>query len=284
MDNLLVRSNRRYGMRALLLVLHLSALALLPFFSWWAVLSMFVLWVLTGLGVTVGYHRLLTHGSFETRPRIAQALAVLGLLSGEGPPIFWIAFHRRHHQFSDKPGDPHSPEQDGFGFAHMGWLWAYDTKTFEELFKRYAPEESEDPFFKWLDTSYGWWHAGLAILLIGIGAVIDGWYGAVSFFGYSFLLRLLVGLHVTWCVNSVTHRWGYRNYETKDNSRNNWLFALPTLGEAWHNNHHAQPRAANHGWHRWWEFDASYCFIWLLARCRLAWNVVRSQSKQTLQE
>jgi len=240
--------------------------------------------ILTGLGVTVGYHRLLTHGSFQTKSWVAKVLTVCGLLSGEGPPIFWIAFHRRHHQFSDKPGDPHSPVQDSILFAQIGWLCAYDIKTFEKLFEHYAPEESENAFFQWLDKSYGWWHAGVAISLIGIGAAIDGWYGAVSFFGYGFLLRLLIGLHVTWCVNSVTHRWGYRNYETKDNSRNNWLLALPTLGEAWHNNHHAQPRAANHGWHRWWEFDASYCFIWLLAKIRLASNVVRSQTKQSLQE
>lgn len=259
-----------------LAVLHVVALGLAPFFFSWLGLAVgAVLLIVIGAGVTVGYHRLLTHSSFETKPWVRQALTILGVLSGEGHPIFWVAIHRRHHQHADTEGDPHSPTVDSLYFAHMAWLWSYNRAAVAQLFSRYARDLCKEPFMRRMARQYLWWHAGLALLLIVAGWLYGGWFYAGSFFVYGMLLRTVVGLHITWMVNSFTHRYGYRNYETRDDSRNHWLVALFTLGEGWHNNHHHEPRLAHHGWHRWWEFDLWYIVIWLLAKLGLAWNVQR---------
>jgi fatty-acid desaturase len=266
--------------KLVIIVLHVLALGLAPFFFSWLGFAMFVvLWLITGLGVTVGYHRLLTHASFQTYQWVRWTLAIMGVLSGEGSPLFWVAFHRRHHDFADKPGDPHSPTLDGFWFAHMGWLWSYNVRKFPEFFTAYVPKLQREAFMRFLSSSYLGWHAALVVLLGSIGYLWGGWYGVLSLIVWGVLLRLVFVLNITWAVNSFSHRFGRRHYETPDDSRNNWVVALLSFGEGWHNNHHSSPTLAQHG-HRWWEIDVSYRFIWLLEKLRLAWDVKKLKPSQ----
>jgi stearoyl-CoA desaturase (delta-9 desaturase) len=246
---------------AFMAVVHVGAAALgVRCFSWAGVAVCAVLYLCTGFGVTVGYHRLLTHRSFAAGRTTYRLLAVLGLLSGEGPPIFWVAQHRKHHALSDREGDPHRPA-DGFWWAH--WLWTMariERRRLGLLYSRYAPDLARDPFCLWLEKTYFRWHLGLALLLAGAGAVVGGGPMSASFVGYGFFVRTVCVLHATWLVNSVTHLYGSRPCETRDESRNNALVALVSLGEGWHNNHHHAPTAANHG-HRAWQVDPSFLVI-----------------------
>lgn len=254
-------------------MVHVCAVALgILFFNWWGVTVAAGLYAVTALGVTMGYHRLLTHGSFKTYPWLRNCLALAGALSGEGPPAVWVAFHRRHHQCSDRAGDPHSP-QEGFWHAHVLWmLWSRD--DVQELLQRYAPDICRERFMNVLHDWYMAWHFLLGGLLFAAGWLAQGaWFGW-SLVAYGIFVRMVCVLHVTWCVNSATHRWGYRNYtDTDDESRNLWWVAWLAFGEGWHNNHHAHPAAANHGFHRWWEVDATYLLIVMLERCGLAWDI-----------
>lgn len=265
-------------------LIHLGALAAPWTFSW-AGLAVAVLlsWVTGSLGVCLGYHRLLTHGSFRTYPLVRRVFACLGTLAGEGPPITWVAMHRKHHQFSDHPGDPHSP-RDGAWWSHMFWLFPrpYDP-AWAEIRQRYAPDLLKDPFLRFLDRSFLAWHLGLGLALLGLGWAWGGWWLGLSLVVWGMFLRLVYVLHVTWLVNSASHIWGYRNYETSDNSRNLWWVGLLAFGEGWHNNHHAFQRCARHG-HRWWEVDLTYAVIWGLERLGLAWEVVHSPQLQGKRE
>jgi fatty-acid desaturase len=240
---------------------HLLALGLCwAFPSWQGVLLAITLYVITGLGVTIGYHRKITHRAFHTPQWVENALAILGLLSGEGPPVFWTAIHRQHHKFSDQPGDPHSPH-DGFWWAH--WMWMtpkLDRRALGLLYSTYAPDLLRNRFYMRLERTYFHWHAGFAVALFLAGFAMGSWRMAMSFLGYGYFLRIVVVLHATWLVNSVSHRWGSRRYETADDSRNNALVAILAHGEGWHNNHHRVQAAANHG-HQWWEFDLSFYAI-----------------------
>jgi stearoyl-CoA desaturase (delta-9 desaturase) len=241
-----------------------------------------ILYVLTGLGVTVGFHRLFTHRSFKARPAIRAILAVLGSAAIEGPLISWVADHRKHHAFSDRPGDPHSPHVDhGVGWlgalrgllhAHVGWLFRHDQRGARA---RYAPDLLADPVIRFVDRTFVIWAiAGLG-LAFGLGAAIGGsvaagmtallWGGAV---------RLFLLHHVTYSINSICHVFGRRGFATPDESRNVFWLALPSFGEAWHNNHHAFPTSARHGLGRW-QLDPSAMVIRGLEACGLAWDVVR---------
>ena len=231
-------------------------------------------WLSGCLGICLGYHRLLTHRGFTTYPVVRRASAWLGAMAGEGPPITWIAVHRKHHQFSDQEGDPHSPH-DGGWWSHVFWLFPrrHDPQ-WSDTVKRYAPDLLKDPFMLMLDRSFLFWH-----LLVGAALLAAGWWGWDLRTGLSLLLfgtfvRLAWVLHVTWLVNSASHIWGYRNYDTSDNSRNLWWVGLLAYGEGWHNNHHAFQAAARHG-HRWWEIDLTYAVICLMERLGLAWDVAR---------
>ncbi len=255
--------------------IHAGALAA-PFFFTWKGLAVAVAlaWLSGCLGICLGYHRLLTHRGFTTYPVVRRALAWLGAMAGEGPPITWIAEHRKHHQFSDQEGDPHSPH-DGGWWSHVFWLFPrrHDPQ-WSDTVKRYAPDLLKDPFMLMLDRSFLFWH-----LLVGAALLAAGWWGWDLRTGLSLLLfgtfvRLAWVLHVTWLVNSASHIWGYRNYDTSDNSRNLWWVGLLAYGEGWHNNHHAFQRCARHG-HRWWEIDLTYAVICLMERLGLAWDVVR---------
>jgi len=253
---------------------HLGALAAPFVFTWSGLAVAIVLSAVTAsLGVCIGFHRLLTHGGFETFPVVKRVLATLGMLAGEGPPIMWVAAHRKHHQFSDQDGDPHSP-RDGAWWSHVVWMLPRrGSQYWAEQYRRYAPDMLRDPYMKFLDRTWMWWHMAMGGTLMTTGYVLSGLSLGLSLLVYGLFVRATYVFHVTWLVNSATHMWGYRNYETTDDSRNLWWVALLAYGEGWHNNHHAHQRLARHG-HRWWEIDINFACIRLMERCGLAWNVI----------
>src|SRR5262249_6080614 len=212
------------------------------------------------------YHRLLTHRGYRTPKWVEYFLTICGTLALEGGPIFWVATHRIHHQFSDKDGDPHTP-LDGKWWAHMGWILMgkslhQDTKTLS----RYVPDLAKSKFHIWI-TKYHY------VTVIALGLVLLA-IGGLPFLMWGLFLRTVVGLHCTWLVNSATHTWGSRRFGTRDMSTNNWLIAMITFGEGWHNNHHAHPVSARHGL-KWYEFDLNWYGIWLLKKLGLARHVYR---------
>jgi stearoyl-CoA desaturase (Delta-9 desaturase) len=249
----------------------------------WHDLVVFALtYVLTGLGVTVGFHRHLTHRSFQTTRAVRATLAVLGSAAIEGPVISWVADHRKHHAFSDEEGDPHSPHIGhgrglggilrGLFHAHLGWLFIH---THRGSKARYAPDLLADPVIRFVDRTFLLWVVvGLAVPF-GLGVALGGTVAA----GLTALLwgggvRTFVVHHVTYSINSLCHVFGRRPFDTGDESRNLAWLAVPTFGEAWHNNHHAFPTSAVHGL-RHWQLDPSALVIAGLERLGLAWNVVR---------
>lgn len=257
-----------------LVILHAAVLVAPFFFTWQALLVTVVLhWLTGGIGICLGYHRYFTHSGFETSTPVRFVLAVLGGLSGEGSAVTWVANHRKHHAHSDLEGDPHSP-LDGKWWSHMMWLiWQYPQDVQEAHLDKWAPDLKRDPYVAYAGRTQFRWHVLLGALLLISGYLLDGPFMAASFLIWGMFARLCFVLHSTWFVNSASHIWGYRNYKTTDESRNNWWVALITYGEGWHNNHHAYPRMAAHG-HRWWEFDMTFWAIRMMQMTGLAWNVV----------
>jgi stearoyl-CoA desaturase (delta-9 desaturase) len=255
---------------------HLGALAALFVFSWPAfAVTVFLYWMCAGLGISMGYHRLHTHRSYQVPLALEYVFAVCGTLTLQGGPIFWVATHRIHHQKSDQAGDPHSP-RDGGWWAHMGWLLVGESKHSNTLLmSTYAPDLVKDRFYVWLDY-YHW------VPMIVLGILLFA-LGGVSFVLWGVCLRVVVGLHSTWLVNSATHMWGSRRFATRDDSRNNWLIALITSGEGWHNNHHAHPTSARHGL-AWYEFDLSWIQIQILRFFGIAKSVRVAKINTTLAE
>jgi stearoyl-CoA desaturase (delta-9 desaturase) len=239
-----------------LAALHAGAVAALFYFNWTAfATAVFLYWMATGLGISLGYHRLHTHRSYKVPRALEYFFAVCGAMTLEGGPIFWVATHRIHHQLSDQPGDPHSP-RDGAWWAHVGWILMGESKHNDtRRMAKYAPDLAKDRFYVWLNN----WHwtplVALAVLLAAIGGLPMVLWGVC--------LRVVAGLHATWLVNSATHMWGSRRFQTRDDSRNNWWVALISFGEGWHNNHHAHPASARHGL-AWYEVDMSWWQIKLL--------------------
>ena len=241
-----------------------------------------VMYVATGLGITVGFHRLLTHRSFKTTNGVKAVLAILGSVAIEGPVISWVADHRKHHAFSDQPGDPHSPHVDhggglrgalrGLLHAHVGWLFIH---THRGRKTRYAPDLLADPVIAWVDRTFVLWVVTGFVVPFGLGALIGGsWHDGLTGMLWGGLVRVLVLHHVTYSINSLCHFFGRRPFVTGDESRNlAWLAPL-SFGEAWHNGHHAFPTSARHGLRRG-EIDISAGVIALLERAGLAWDVVR---------
>ena len=258
-----------------LVVLHVVVVvAAWQTFSWAGLAVCVVMhWVNGSLGICLGYHRLLTHSGMKTYTWVRYTFAVLGTLAGEGSPLGWIADHRKHHALSDQEGDPHSPN-DGGWWSHMGWL-AFNTfgSDREKHLKRWAPDLYKEPFMRFLDYFFLPIHFICGFILFGAGYLIEGPALGASLLVWGLFVRLVAVLHTTWLVNSASHMWGYKNYETTDDSRNNWFVAIIAYGEGWHNNHHAYPRMAKHG-HKWWEFDTTWQFIKLLRMCGLVWDVV----------
>jgi stearoyl-CoA desaturase (Delta-9 desaturase) len=241
-----------------------------------------VVYVLTGLGVTVGFHRHFTHRSFKAKRAVRVALGILGSAAIEGPVISWVADHRKHHAFADVEGDPHSPHVDhgvgwlgalhGLAHAHIGWIFRHDQRGTHD---RYAPDLLADPSIRLVDRLFPLWAIGGLALAFGLGAAIGRsveagltgllWGGGV---------RLFVLHHVTYSINSICHVFGRRRFTTDDESRNVFWLAVLSLGEAWHNNHHAFPTSASHGLRRR-ELDLSALVIRALESCGLAWDVQR---------
>jgi len=256
-------------------LVHLGALAAPLFFTWKGVILVLVLgWITGGVGVCLGYHRLLTHRSFQTFRWVRRSLGLLGALAGEGPPITWVAVHRKHHHHADKEGDPHSPREGGW-WSHILWLFPRPRHPeWRQMIQRYAKDLLKDPFMRSLDKTFLAWHLAMGLALFACGWLIWGSYTGLSFVFFGMFLRLVYVMHVTWLVNSASHMWGYRSYPTRDDSRNLWWVGLLAYGEGWHNNHHAFPARARHG-HRWWELDMTYMLVRAMELFGLAWNVIR---------
>lgn len=263
------------------MVFHLLAIAAIFTFSWPGFIAFLVMVFVTGcLGITLGYHRLLTHRSFDTAKPLRYLLAFFGCLAMQGGPIRWVATHRLHHKEADKPNDPHSAEE-GFLWSHLLWNFYRhpQLETTEDL-HRYAPDMETDPVLWFLDKYFFPLYLAVAALFFIAGAIMGGWQLGLSLIVWGCVLRVVYTWHITWLVNSATHLWGYRTFQTNDNSRNNWWVALLTFGEGWHNNHHAYQRSSRMGF-AWYELDVTYWIIQLLSKMGLASHVVdKSNSPQ----
>jgi len=255
---------------------------------WSDLIVFFILYAFTGLGITVGFHRLFTHRAFKTKNWVRATLGIAGSAAIEGPVISWVADHRKHHAFSDMPGDPHSPHVDhghglkgalrGLLHAHVGWLFIHTQRGSHE---RYAPDLLKDPTIRWVNKYFFVWAIGGLALAFVLGWIIGGsLHTALTGLLWGGLVRMLVLHHVTYSINSLCHFFGRRSFETKDESRNLLWLAIPSFGESWHNNHHAFPTSAEHGMRRW-QIDTSALVIRGLEKLGLAWDVVRiSPEKQ----
>ena len=269
-------------------IYHLAALlAVLPwFFSWTGlILAAIGVFVFGSLGINLGYHRLLTHRGFACPKWLEHSFAVLGVCSMQDTPARWVAVHRRHHQFSDQQDDPHSPLVHGL-WGHVGWM-LIENRDLARLgiYDRYAKDILRDPFYRRMEKSFlyptivltSWaifFAIGLATGLLFGNTLADALQLGTSVLLWAVFVRTVIVWHITWLVNSASHLWGYRTYETGDDSRNNWLVALLSNGEGWHNNHHIDPRSAAHG-HKWWEIDVVFWVVRLLEATGLAKNVIR---------
>jgi stearoyl-CoA desaturase (delta-9 desaturase) len=255
---------RRYkaGTTGFMLALHVGAVAaLLPrFWSWQGLLALSVLYWVTVLGVTLGLHRLVAHRSFSAPLWVERGLVLMGALACQSGPIEWVGLHRHHHRFSDQPNDHHDAGR-GLWWAHSDWM-LHEIPALQHV-ERLTGDLQRDPFYRWLDR---WFlllqlPLGAALYWVGEGAGVHG--GGLGLVLWAIPLRLVLVYHVTWLVNSATHAWGYRNFDSPDLSRNCWWVAILSFGEGWHNNHHAFPHAARHGL-RWFEFDLTWQHIRLL--------------------
>ena len=245
------------------------AIALLaPWFFSWSALGVAVVlhWLFGSIGICLGYHRLLTHRSFQVPKPLERLITLIGALALQGGPIFWVAGHRQHHLHTeDVDLDPYSAQR-GFWWSHMLWLFYPHRQFFDyDSCKKFAPDLDRDPFYRWLNKNF-------LLLQIPIGVALylaGGW----SFVIYGVFVRAVLLWHSTWLINSASHITGYRAFETDDNSRNLWWAALLTYGEGWHNNHHAYPNVAKAGW-KWWEIDMTWWAIQGLKRLGLAKKIV----------
>ena len=259
------KRHTKWEIMAGIFVIH-AGVVLAPFtFTWSAFWVFFWLqWVTGLLGITLCYHRLLAHRSYQVPKWLEYVLTLCGSLALQGGPIKWVSTHRVHHAFSDRPQDPHSPTK-GFWWAHMLWLFAYDevldhpTKHY-----RYVPELARDPVHMFLEKTS-------TLQTFVLGAILYAW-GGLPYLVWGIFVRTAFVYHCTWLVNSASHMWGYQTYDTNEGSTNNWWVALLSYGEGWHNNHHAYLHSAAHGL-RWWEVDPTYLHIRLLNALGLATKV-----------
>jgi len=272
----------------------LAAIALLwnEYVGWHDLAVLALMYVITGLGITVGYHRMLTHRSFQTYKPLEYMWAFLGSMAVQGPVIAWVADHRKHHAHTDAEGDPHSPHVGhgdgilgalhGLWYAHMGWLFDAHGRADGE---KYARDLVEDRGMTLMSRQF------LSIVLIGLlipaglGYLLTGGTlkGAITGLIWGGLVRIFMLHHVTWSINSVCHFFGRRRFDVEDHSTNVFWLALPSFGESWHHNHHAFPRSAVHGL-KWWEVDTSAMVIRAMKRLHLAWNVVEITPERQAQK
>ncbi|MCA9083695.1 MAG: fatty acid desaturase [Planctomycetaceae bacterium] len=258
-----------------LIAVHVGSLAaFLPqFFTWQGIaICVGLHWLTCSIGVCLGYHRFLAHKSMKLRAPAEFFVLLAGCLSGEGSPMTWAATHRLHHQKSDQDGDPHSPLV-GAWWSHLLWLFVKRKPEDQSLlWRKYIPELVDRPLMKFFESTFAMWLWVQGIALLGIGWAMGGWTMGVSFLVWGMCVRMTAAYHTTWLINSATHLWGYRNYDTRDESRNLWWVAILAYGEGWHNNHHAHPSLAPAG-HRWWEIDMTWWAIRALQMTGLAYDV-----------
>jgi stearoyl-CoA desaturase (delta-9 desaturase) len=265
----------RWNLLNSLLVVSIHAVSMLGLWFWPRAIDVALflgLYLVTCLGIGIGYHRLLTHRGFVCPRWLRRTLGWMGGAALQGGPSRWVSMHRRHHQTADREGDPHTP-LEGFFHGHVGWVMRWDAQDAADHSKLVPDVSGEDRWMRVMDK-------GLLFMLpwalTGVLCfAVAGWRGVL----WGAFIRTLALWHVTWCVNSICHRWGRRPNKTRDESGNVWWVGLLSLGEGWHNNHHARPAAALHGW-RWYEIDVSGYVIRLLARLRLIRQVVRGPSRE----
>lgn len=244
---------------------HLVAVAAFFTFSWQNALAAFICWwVAASWGIGIGYHRLLTHRGFTTSKWMTRFLATCGTLGLQSGPISWVTTHRLHHAFTDTDKDPHSPI-NGVFWSHIGWIFQGTAQNQPQAVRqRYSPDLLKDPYLVFIDK----WYWVSTVLLAGVLYAIGGWTMVV----WAIVARIVVSWHFTWMVDSVTHIWGSRRFETRDTSTNNGLVAAVTFGEGWHNNHHAYPRSAKHGFTAR-EIDLNWYQLQLMEKLGLISNV-----------
>jgi stearoyl-CoA desaturase (delta-9 desaturase) len=260
------REQRDYTIFVSLLIIHIGALGVfLPmFFSWSAVAVAAGLYILTGMGITLAYHRLLTHRSLTVPKYVEYALTLIGVLALQGGPITWVAQHRAHHANTDRDGDPHDAHR-GMPWAHIEWMFRKNKDRIpQDELARWVPDLIKDPFYRFIEKYNALCTVVLGLILLAIG----GWSWVI----WGIFARLVFTYHCTWLVNSASHAVGYQTFNTNDRSTNNWWVALLSFGEGWHNNHHAFPFSARHGL-RWFEIDPTYMTIKVMAWLKLARNV-----------
>lgn len=278
-DSLLVRLSM-----ILAILIPLGGVIAAPFFLWgwgfrWTDLGLFLgMYFLTFLGITVGFHRLFVHRSFETYLWVKVVWGILGSMAVQGSLFKWVGLHRRHHQHSDTAEDPHSPHQGGpgvlgvlrgFWFSHIGWFF----EPYPPDLERYFKDLSSSSTLRIVNKLFALWVAlGLVIPAVLGGVITLSWGGVWTGLIWGGLVRIFLVHHVTWSVNSACHLWGFRPYRSEDESRNNVIFGILALGEGWHNTHHAFPTSARHGL-RWWEIDVSYWVIRAMVLLQIAWDL-----------
>ena len=272
-SNLSQRKSINWNTAIFMAIFHVGAIAALFMLSWQVLLVTLVLWWISGsLGIGMGFHRLLTHRGYKTPKAVEYFLTFCGTLALEGGAINWVVTHRIHHSKTDVTGDPHTP-REGRWWSHMGWILRGTAQQHEEsVMQRIAPDLMKDPVHVWLNRLYFVPLIVCGMVLLALG----GW--PLMFWGI--FLRVTVGLHATWLVNSATHMWGSRRFATRDDSTNSWWVALLSFGEGWHNNHHAHPRAARHGL-TWYEIDVNWWGIRTMQFLGLA-KGIRLISKEQL--
>jgi fatty-acid desaturase len=252
------------------------------FFSWTGVALVFIgNYIFDGWGISMGYHRFHTHKGFKCSKWFERLMATLGLCCLTDHPIRWVTQHRIHHQHSDQSPDPHTPKA-GFWWGHCLWL-IHNDGVGNELYKKHAADLLNDPYYAWLRTGINWFAVYiLHTVMFFVAGFLIGWLQAdvaagvqfgLSLWFWGVVVRTVLVWHVTWAVNSVCHTFGYRNYDTTEGSTNNWLVALFTHGEGWHNNHHGDQRTCRHG-HKWWEYDTSYWTLRVLEKFGIVWDLV----------
>ncbi|HMS10195.1 MAG TPA: fatty acid desaturase [Pyrinomonadaceae bacterium] len=251
---------------------HILAVGAFFTFSWQNLAAFLILWWVSGsLGIGLGYHRLLTHRGFKVPKWLEYTLSLFGTLALQSGPLSWVSTHRIHHAFTDQDNDPHSPRH-GTYWAHIGWIFRGTSQNqTEETMRRYCPDMIDDKVHRVLNRYY--W---VPTVLVGVGLFAIGGFGMMA---WGIFLRTVMGWHFTWLVNSATHLWGSRRFETRDDSRNNGLVAALSWGEGWHNNHHAHPRSAKHGL-AWYEIDINWMQLRVLEMVGLAKDIYAYDTKK----
>jgi stearoyl-CoA desaturase (Delta-9 desaturase) len=291
----MTKLERRVNIAAVLVPFLVVAVAVVLLWGDWLgpsdVIVFALMYALSGFGVTVGFHRMLTHRAFQTHAATRYLFAILGSLSVQGPVIDWVADHRKHHAHADEEGDPHSPHVGhgagargalrGLWHAHAGWLWRTHGQARAH---KYARELVEDPGMRVINRRFPLIVLASLVLPALLGLALTGALrGALTGVIWGGFARIFLQHHITWSVNSICHFFGHRRFDVEDHSTNVFWLALPSLGESWHHNHHAFPRSAAHGL-RWWELDPSAALIALMRRLGLAWNVVRIAPERQAQK